>query len=292
MIIAASFVFINMMIFFTHIFQNGGFGIESTFQRKLHTFYARIEPFVVRTIDKMLKNRFLKGNKIGRSFLKFTGKMLWFLPHGVVIDHEAAIRLIDNIPKDDNLHIAIGPCVCKKAIGVNKEPYVTDMVIMYGAQAYKSAHPEEYKYISPEEAKALLANFRENNLIHEVFACFKSKSWTFVICNCDANYCIPTRSKLIAGEGVYAGPLYAVVDPEKCEGLEKCGICKNVCPFDAIKEDSSGKAFVIKEKCMGCSLCFFNCPNKARRMIPRENYDPKFLPIEYTHPNLCDLYKK
>lgn len=138
----------------------------------------------------------------------------------------------------------------------------------------------------PKEAKSLLVNFRENKLVHEVFACFESKSWTFVICNCDVKYCVPTRSKLIAGEGVYAGPLVAIVDSEKCKGIEKCGVCKNVCPFNAIKGDSFGKAFVIKERCMGCAFCIYNCPNKARGMLPREIYDPKFLPIEYTHPNL------
>lgn len=45
-------------------------------------------------IDKMLTNRFLSGNRFGRFILKITGKLLWFLPHGIVIDHEAAIRLI------------------------------------------------------------------------------------------------------------------------------------------------------------------------------------------------------
>jgi len=41
---------------------------------------------------------------------------------------------------------------------------------MYGAQAYKLEHPEEYRFISKEEAKELLRQFREHNLIHEVFA--------------------------------------------------------------------------------------------------------------------------
>jgi len=272
-------------IVFTHIFQNGAFGEETYFQKKLHTFYAKIEPTVVRIIDRLLRNRFLNGTRPGRFFLKITGKLLWFLPHGVVIEHEAALRLIDNLP-ENGTHIAIGPCVCKKSIGVKEEPYVTDMVIMYGAEAYKAADPEEYVYISKEEAKKLLKEFREHNLIHEVFACFKAKKWAFVICNCDARYCMPTRSQLIAGEGVYPGPLYATVDSEKCRGLDNCGLCYTVCKFNAISKDNDGKASVDPDKCMGCGLCVYRCPSEARHLTPRTSYDPKFLPIEHTHPTL------
>ncbi|MEM0053424.1 MAG: 4Fe-4S binding protein [Nitrososphaeria archaeon] len=274
------------LIVFTHIFQNGSFGEESYLQKKLHTFYAKIEPTVVRIIDRLLKNRLLNSTRPGKFFLKITGKLLWFLPHGVVIEHDAALRLIDSLP-ENGTHIAIGPCVCKKSIGVKEEPYVTDMVIMYGAEAYKAADPEEYVYITKEEAKRLLKEFYDHNLIHEVFACFKAKKWAFVICNCDARYCMPTRSQLIAGEGVYPGPLYAVVDSERCKGIDNCGTCINLCKFNAIIPDENGKACVKLDRCMGCGLCAYRCPNQARKLVPRQNYDPKFLPIEHTHPNLA-----
>gem|GEM_PF-449081 len=214
---------------------------------------------------------------------KALAKALWFLPHGVVVEHEAALKLIDSLPEDS--HIAIGPCVCKKSVGVREEPYYTDMVIMYGAQAYKLAHPEEYKNISKEEAKELLKQFKEHNLIHEVFACFKAKSWAFVICNCDPRYCVPTRSYIVTGDGVYPGPLFARVDADKCAGAEKCGVCLKVCPFGAV-ETRNGKSAVRADKCMGCGICVYRCPNKARELVPRESYNPRFLPIEHTHPSL------
>jgi Pyruvate/2-oxoacid:ferredoxin oxidoreductase delta subunit len=267
-----------------HIFSDSGFGEESRFQLWLHAFYAKIEPGVVWLIDKMLKSKLLSGTRPGRAFLKALAKALWFLPHGVVVEHEAALRLIDSLPEDS--HIAIGPCVCKKSIGVREEPYYTDMVIMYGAQAYKLAHPEEYKFISKEEAKELLRQFREHNLIHEVFACFKAKSWAFVICNCDPRYCIPTRSYFVTGEGVYPGPLVARVDAGKCAGTGSCGVCLKVCPFGAV-EARDGKSAVRADKCMGCGICVYRCPSKARELVPRESYNPRFLPIEHTHPPLA-----
>ena len=48
----------------------------------------------------------------------------------------------------------------------------------------------------------------------------------------------------------------ASIDKEKCT---KCGLCKNICPHDAINEDFE----IIKERCLGCSKCFKECPNKA-----------------------------
>lgn len=267
-----------------HIFTDEGFGEESRLQIWLHAFYAKIEPGVVWLIDKLLNARVLRGTKVGRAFLKALAKMLWFLPHGVVVDHEAALRLIDSLPEDS--HIAIGPCVCKMGIGVREEPYYTDMVIMYGASAYKLAHPSEYKFISKDEAKELLKRFRDHNLVHEVFACFKAKSWAFVICNCDVKYCVPTRSYLLVKEGVYPGPLYARVNAERCLGPERCGMCMKVCPFGAVSA-SDGKSATDRAKCMGCGLCVHRCPQEARELVPRESYDPKFLPIEYTHPQLA-----
>ncbi|MEM1523307.1 MAG: hypothetical protein QXU69_09775, partial [Thermofilaceae archaeon] len=83
-----------------HIFTEEGFGEESRLQVWLHAFYAKIEPGVVWLIDKMLKSRLLSGTRVGRAILKAIAKMLWFLPHGVVIEHEAALRLIDSLPED------------------------------------------------------------------------------------------------------------------------------------------------------------------------------------------------
>lgn len=264
-----------------HIFSDSGYAEESKLQLYLHAFYAKIEPGFVWLIDKLLKSRILGGTRPGRFILKLIGKALWFLPHGVVIDHEAALRLIDEIPEDS--HIAVGPCICKMGIGAKVEPYYTDMVIMYGASAYKTAHPDEFKFLTKEEAKKLLKDFRENNLVHEVFACFRSKNWAFVICNCDARYCIPTRSYILTKEGVYPGPLVAQVDFDGCSGLEDCGTCLNICPFKAVSSND-GKSNVDVNKCMGCGLCTYRCPRAARRLVPRENYDPRFLPIEHTHP--------
>lgn len=284
-----AFILVATLIAPLHIFKDEGFGEESRLQLLLHTFYARIEPRVVWFTDKLLRSRLLSGTKPGKLILKLIAKILWFLPHGVVVEHDAVLRLIDSLPEDS--HIAIGPCLCKIGAGTREEPFNTDMVIMYGAKAYKLAHPNEYRYISKDEAKNLLRKFRDCNLIHEVYACFEARSWAFVICNCDVRYCVPTRSQLVVKEGVYPGPLVAEVRTEKCAGLESCGVCLKVCPFKAVAATDGGKSFVELNKCMGCGICVYRCPQGARSLKPRAGYNPRFLPIHFTHPELAEYFK-
>ena len=50
----------------------------------------------------------------------------------------------------------------------------------------------------------------------------------------------------------------AVVDQEKCRG---CGMCKDVCPQEAI--DLGDVARVNADACTECGLCVDECPNQA-----------------------------
>ncbi|QAR32174.1 NADH-quinone oxidoreductase subunit NuoF [Geovibrio thiophilus] len=49
---------------------------------------------------------------------------------------------------------------------------------------------------------------------------------------------------------------FVVVD-ERCK---KCGICKKVCPVDAITWEKGQFAFIDKSKCVKCRECIVNCP--------------------------------
>ncbi|GAB1535905.1 NADH-quinone oxidoreductase subunit NuoF [Geovibrio sp. ADMFC3] len=49
---------------------------------------------------------------------------------------------------------------------------------------------------------------------------------------------------------------FVVVD-ERCK---KCGICKKVCPVDAITWEKGQYAYIDKAKCVKCRECIVNCP--------------------------------
>lgn len=269
---------------FGHIIKEGRLEKEGKLQRSLHKLYAVLEPSLLRFLDRMMTSEIIGGTRIGRVILKILSKILWFLPHGVVTDYIALEHLPTWIDSQENSHIAIGPCVCKKALGVHEEPYMTDMTILYGAEIYKEAFPEEYRVISKDEALRLLKEFETKGLVHTVFACFRSGKWTFVICNCDPKYCIPLRAYLLIKEGIYPGPLVAKVDIDQCEGIKSCGKCLERCPFGAV-EERSGKSFV-NEKCMGCGICIESCPKGARSLVRREHYKPKIIPMDIMYPGL------
>jgi MinD superfamily P-loop ATPase len=68
----------------------------------------------------------------------------------------------------------------------------------------------------------------------------------------------------------FTGGSVAVIDPERCQG---CGICEQVCRFDAILPPSSGDSQSTYAAdpiaCDGCAACVYQCPEDAIHMQPR-----------------------
>jgi coenzyme F420-reducing hydrogenase delta subunit/ferredoxin len=60
----------------------------------------------------------------------------------------------------------------------------------------------------------------------------------------------------------------------------RCYVCKSICPYEAIKADSTGKVEVNNEDCQVCGICYSACPSSAIKM----EY--------YTYDNLTEYLKK
>ena len=66
---------------------------------------------------------------------------------------------------------------------------------------------------------------------------------------------------LLTKKELDATPIVACVDPLLCTA---CGLCVDVCPYDARKlEPGATSAEVIEVLCQGCGACIVACPNKA-----------------------------
>lgn len=66
----------------------------------------------------------------------------------------------------------------------------------------------------------------------------------------------------------------AIINQDKCV---KCGMCKSVCPHDAIVEDSAFS--VKKERCIGCTQCAKQCPVNAIEMVTQLQDYKEILPV-------------
>ncbi len=63
----------------------------------------------------------------------------------------------------------------------------------------------------------------------------------------------------------FTGGSVAVIDAPRCQG---CGICEQVCRFDAIDSDA-GVYVVDPIACDGCAACVYQCPEDAIHMQPQ-----------------------
>ena len=67
------------------------------------------------------------------------------------------------------------------------------------------------------------------------------------------------------------------IDQDLCS---RCYVCKSICPYEAIKADSTGKVEVNSQDCQVCGICYSSCPSSAIKM----QY--------YTYDNLSEYLKK
>ena len=255
-----------------HKLTAGGLEKAGRIQVPLTSFYVRIEPWVIRTLEMTLRF-FLKVR--GRPILAVLSRLLSFLPTGEVATAEQTLDFIDAISGLENGQITVGPCMCQKALGRRNGTYIKDMFVLYGAEAYRRAESES-RDLTPEEAKALVRDLHDEGLSPMFHACLRSKGWAYVLCFCEREICFPFRAHQAAG-GVLSRGLYIVaLDSERCTA---CGICVERCHFGA-NSLTNGVSEVNLAECYGCGLCVSTCAGEARRMVKREGYRNRYYPME------------
>lgn len=243
-------------------------------QYAVHWLYGVSEPTILRIVDWILRRRFLTDTALGRRVLYLIAAVSWYFPHGVVVTTDAACRMVDFIEETEGLkgaRIAVGPCVCQRAMDRWQEPSKKDMVLLYGADIY--FHLDiGYELITAADAREMLKEFDRAGLVHVIDFCLQSGKWTFVICNCEDKICAPMRVYLLTGKIILPGPELILHDAASCLGAEKCGKCIERCIFGVNSAGPDGTITLDTSKCMGCGLCVATCLGKARHMTHRPDY--------------------
>ncbi|MBU2622114.1 MAG: hypothetical protein KKD92_07350 [Proteobacteria bacterium] len=106
----------------------------------LHWFYGKYEPLILRLGGWLLRKKFITDSQPGRALLTLLATTSYYLPHGIVVPTASAVnlvRFIESLQGEENApKLAVGPCVCQKALDRWQEPSFKDIVVLYGAEIY------------------------------------------------------------------------------------------------------------------------------------------------------------
>jgi len=267
----------------------------------LHLFHLRYSyklpfPFLIRLISRfemyymklmfvLLKTNFLYRNRLIRFIPEIVA---YFAANGVrpvIFTLDELKRILDHISEkyfnltDESPKFLIRPCPCRDAQGKysKKLPNVTDVLLTMNKRNFQET--SNNKFITKSELFQKLDYFDKKGLVHMVLGCLGLNGGGINICNCHKSVCFVLQAVLGRDikQGLRKGPSIAVVDIDKCRGVDICGICLTRCVFHA-RISVDNKSIVIKENCYGCGLCANSCPENATTMVIRDDWKPYYFP--------------
>ena len=187
-----------------------------------------------------------------------------------VIPYKRARSIIMKNPD----HIVALDCPCRSARENPCLPLDVCLVIGDPFASFIHEHqPERSRWITRDEAIAILQAEDERGHVHHAFFKDAMLERFYAICNCcdcccGAMHAHRTGTPMLASSGYVAQ-----VDEILCTG---CGACNEYCQFNAL-EVVDGMNQVNYEKCMGCGVCVSKCDYEAMSLFADES---KGIPLE------------
>lgn len=236
-------------------------------------------PLPLRAVHRWVGRLFLRGERGADA-----GRRLADTYHGKVVPTAAAEELV-TLRVDVDLRnlekvvpyatardiVLCGPdrivalqCPCRAA---RDEPCLPlDVCLIVGepfASFVADHHPQRARWITPDEAVAILRAERDRGHVHHAFFKDAMLGRFYAICNC-CPCCCGAMQAWKHGTPMLASSGYvAVLDAALCLG---CGACAARCPFGAVGS-SDGNPIVDFEACMGCGVCVAHCPSGALNLV-------------------------
>ena len=187
-----------------------------------------------------------------------------------VIPYQRARSIIMHNPD----HIVVLDCPCRSARPNPCLPLDVCLIVGEPFASFVHEHqPERSRWITRDEAVAILKAEDERGHVHHAF--FKDAMFDrfYAICNC-CDCCCGAMQAQRSGTPMLASSGYiSQVEEDLCMG---CGDCVDYCQFHAL-ELVDDHNHVIYEKCMGCGVCISKCEQGALSLVRDE---AKGVPLE------------
>jgi len=169
-------------------------------------------------------------------------------------------------------------CPCRSA---REDPCLPlDVCLIVGdpfASFIHEHHPGRSRWITRDEAIAVLQAEDERGHVHHAFFKDAMLDRFYAICNCCGCCCGAMHAHRTGTPMLASSGYISQVDEDLCIG---CSDCNSYCQFGAL-EIVEGVNHVIYEKCMGCGICISKCVHGALLLVPDE---AKGIPLE-----ICSL---
>lgn len=161
-------------------------------------------------------------------------------------------------------HIVVLDCPCRVA---RENPCLPlDVCLIIGepfASFVTEHHPERSRWISPDEAVAIIQAEDERGHVHHAFFKDAMLGRFYAICNCCSCCCGAIQAHQ-HGTPMLASSGYVVrVEETECVG---CGVCVDYCQFGALSL-TSPVITLDSTVCMGCGVCVPHCPQDALALV-------------------------
>jgi Pyruvate/2-oxoacid:ferredoxin oxidoreductase delta subunit len=187
-----------------------------------------------------------------------------------VIPYKRARSIIMKNPE----RIVALDCPCRAA---REHPCLPlDVCLIVGDPFASFVHehiPERSRWITRDEAVAILKAEDERGHVHHAFFKDAMLERFYAICNCCECCCGAMQAHRHGVPMLCSSGYVAQVDSDLCMG---CGDCTPYCQFGALQVvDDLNR--VVYEKCMGCGVCTSKCEHDALTLVRDE---AKGVPLE------------
>jgi Pyruvate/2-oxoacid:ferredoxin oxidoreductase delta subunit len=161
-------------------------------------------------------------------------------------------------------HIVVLDCPCRVA---RENPCTPIDVCLVIGEPFASFvidhHPERSRWITPDEAVAIIQAEDERGHVHHAFFKDAMLGRYYAICNCCSCCCGAIQAHQHGTPMLASSGYLAQVNADDCIG---CAVCADYCQFDALVLTEDVMA-VDQDACMGCGVCVSHCPQDALSLV-------------------------